>query len=686
MPPSSGPEASSKSTHVVALGRVDALYSVVLFVFACAAAAWFVSSNLIKRPYFYQETFAPAVMVACGHGFVQPKPEPVEMAEFLELIRPNFRCEDLPPGTDTVAPNMFQSVHRYLMTVVGVAWRALGISWTSLQPLYALIYGVTTVLAYLLFRSVMSRPLAFLCAGLMLTAPVQLFNLPHLRDYAKAPFMLALVAMLAWGLRTGRFGWSGWLGISAATGLFLGIGIGFRIDVITFAPLFLMNLFLFTPGALSANIGKKIQCSAMLLLAFLPFGLPILHGMSSGSNLPHVILLGMMGEFDGKLGLKPAFYEIGYHYLDMYVNTLVTTYAQSLGYEGGGISYPSQIYDRFSGLLIIDLVRHFPADIAVRFLGAAWQTLHLPFRAYVTFEDVYFFYDHLLTPESLGFAYHRVWDYVLAGALGVSLLALARHSIKLTLATFVVVAYLIGYPFLQFGVRHYFYLQIIGLWFCGLACQVLITLCRSVAQRNGFAGSSLPQAATCLDYFQRIAIVLVGCVVLPIVVLQCLRIYQSKRELSFFERHYNAPSVALNTKLSETAAGVLIAPASLFPNLTASPESGDVRMAFLVADFDRRACGHDTISVKYSYEFLAGPYDFNRRTSIPIDDDTRLVFPVFYRNGEVRFNGLEIARDERSCLLNLKQLGDTAGLTFPMTIRFSKQWRADPLFRELAGR
>ena len=66
-------------------------------------------------------------------------------------------------------------------------------AWSALTPLYALLYGITVVLAFAIFRQGMGPIAAGLCALAIAVSTLHLNNLPHLRDYGKAPFVLALV-------------------------------------------------------------------------------------------------------------------------------------------------------------------------------------------------------------------------------------------------------------------------------------------------------------------------------------------------------------------------------------------------------------------------------------------------------------------------------------------------------------
>jgi hypothetical protein len=93
---------------------------------------------------------------------------------------------------------------------------------------------------------------------------LQLANLPNLRDYGKAPFTLALVLILiALVVRPWRR--RDVLLLSLGYGLLMGIGYGFRTDLLVDIPPFFITVALFLPDGVVRNVGVKV--SAVLLFA-----------------------------------------------------------------------------------------------------------------------------------------------------------------------------------------------------------------------------------------------------------------------------------------------------------------------------------------------------------------------------------------------------------------------------------
>src|SRR5262249_40374360 len=129
----------------------------------------------------------------------------------------------------------------YLMLSVGWTWRDVGMSFRRLGPLAGLLFGVAIAASYGIFRLGMGRLLAVLCACGFGVSALQLLNLPALRDYATAPFLLLLFLLLGL-LVTRRPSWRSVLTVSVAFGVVLGIGYGFRYDLLIAIPAFLLAM------------------------------------------------------------------------------------------------------------------------------------------------------------------------------------------------------------------------------------------------------------------------------------------------------------------------------------------------------------------------------------------------------------------------------------------------------------
>ena len=661
--------------------RVDALLFLVIVISAAFVGTWFVTSNTVKKFNFYQETFSPAVMAACGKGFVLPHPAPEEMIAFLELRTQSFSCDSISPNQKSVPPELFQAVHRNLMLTVATWWRVLGISWANLATLYGLVYGFTAGFAYLLLRTASRPVLALALTCIFILSPPQLFNLPHLRDYIKAPFMLAAIVMIAWLLKGSMHrGVAVWA--LATTGLLLGVGLGFRMDLFILVPLILIAILFMQPGSLTADLKPRLTSAVIFCACFAIAASSTLVSMK-GSNA-HVIILGLMEEFDPRIGLNPIFYGLGYHYLDLYAHTIVNSFAYAGGYAGQTIMYPSIQYEISGFAYLVEVYRNFPADVVARFFGAVWRILHLPIEAPVIFEDLYFFYDELRPQWLMNLTHHRAWEVVLFAVVSISAALIACRSFKLLISVFLVVLYLCGYPFLQFGVRHYFFLQVIGLWLFGLSFQyIFLDPIRNWYQQKRFGVDSKPKQVDKQLWMSRglrslAAVVLVFG--LPLALLGLLRVYQSNHLGTVFAAYAASPTVNIATTRADRDGGwkVLQVSDAAGDNASSTPS---IKTIPLVATFDAGQCKRDAVHVRFKYQSADPTYDFSHTRSLGIDGHTRIFFPAFFQADLSSFSGIEMPAEEIGCLVSLERLAVAPPLPIPLTVTMPQNWMDLPRYR-----
>src|SRR6059036_3838233 len=94
------------------VGRTDALIAAALFllsaIFGSAHYARAIRSG--PHPSFYQSYFEPAVMTACGKGFLiaQPQPAPPALRAFLDEQTDRFSCDELPPNLRVGPTGLYQ--------------------------------------------------------------------------------------------------------------------------------------------------------------------------------------------------------------------------------------------------------------------------------------------------------------------------------------------------------------------------------------------------------------------------------------------------------------------------------------------------------------------------------------------------------------------------------------------------
>ena len=114
---------------------VDVVIALVLFVAATIGSTlyWRHIITFGPQPYYYQPYFEPAVMVACGKGFVVARPQVAEMVPFLLRQTNRFDCNTIRPDAPLGTEDLFQREVGVISSqssaipggLFGVAWTAL---------------------------------------------------------------------------------------------------------------------------------------------------------------------------------------------------------------------------------------------------------------------------------------------------------------------------------------------------------------------------------------------------------------------------------------------------------------------------------------------------------------------------------------------------------------------------------
>ncbi len=606
------------------------------------------------QPAFYQIYFEPAVMIACGKGFVIAQHQPKVLEDFLWQRRDRLACEELPADMALGDQGLYQEAWTYLQYTVGWAWRLLGISWSGMGPLFGLLFGGVTALAYGIFRLGMGRAVAIACSVGVATSSMHLLNLPHLRDYSKAPFTLGLVLILGL-LVTRPVRRQTVLMLAAAYGGVLGLGYGFRTDLLINLPLMVVVLFGFLNGGVAKNLALKGMALALFLATFTVISWPITSAVyQKGGCQWHVALLGLQSPFESSLRLTPAPYDFGYAYADGYVIRGVQGFARRTNPGGPVPGYCSHEYDVQSGRLLAAIVTSFPGDFVTRAYASVIQVVELPFvrlappaREWAT--AVFSTRELLLSPR-------HSWGALLAL---IALLFATAHSFRLGLFFLFFLAYFGGYPAVQFQERHYFHLEFIGWWTLGfVAHRSAGGLRRILTRREPLARPSPPLIA-------RVAIVTAIAVVGLGGLLGATRWYQARQARQLFAAYLAAPTAPLADPFGPLPA---VAP-------------GDWPQ-FLAVELNEAACGPRP-AVTFRYDRSNPDSDFTRTVTIEQPaagaGPTRIMLPVYER-----YAGLELSDARPGCFVGASRVVDLAAFPLLLGVTLAPDWQSRPLYQRLS--
>lgn len=633
----------------------ETLIVLALFAGSGAWATWFWSEWTARgwQGAFYQTYFEPAVMVACGKGFVISSPQPKPLEDFLFQRRDSLRCDEIPADTVLGTRYLYQGAWRYLLVAVGIGWRLLGISWTAIGPIAGFAFGTVIAFAYGIFRLGMGRILASAVAVCLAVSSMHLLNMPHLRDYAKAPFTLALVFLLGLIVTLPVRRWRV-VGLAIGCGVVLGVGYGFRTDFLINVPVVVLALFAFLGGGLWRNLGLKVASAALFVATFMVVSWPITSTVyTAGGCQWHVTLLGLQSPFDDYLRVAPAPYDFGYAYSDSYIDRTVNGYRWRAEPSAPPLVFCSHEYDVQSGRYLQALATTFPADLIARSYASVLQIVELPFQRFTPpiegwLSPFYAARAWLLQPG------HR-WGFWFTA---VAVLLTGAVSVRLSLFLLFFLAYFGGYPAIQFQERHYFHLEFIGWWMIGFVGQRALTAVRSRGQQWPDRATVIRRARQSLACAAAAGIVLGG-------VLFSARWYQSRQVRTLLAAYIAAPK----TLVEAPGAALAGLGPSDYPKL-------------LEVNLDGTACGQQAV-LTFRYDKAEVGVDFTRTITVPLrgpgPGTTRVFLPVFEK-----YIGIELAGVPAGCLTGVYRVDDLRPFPILLGATLPPHWESLPLYQRLA--
>ena len=662
----------------------DLRIAAVLFCCAACVGMLYVSNWAGVVP-VYTELFPPSAMLAYGKGYINPDLRQLpKLREFAET-NPEWAADKLPridtfskaDLPDTIPQIPFTAVHDrelYRTYTVAFFWWLFGVAWSSLTPLYGILFGTSIAAAYGLFRLGMNRPLSILCAVMFMTSPIHLEYLPGLRDYAKAPFILGALFFTGYVARHVLERGPLW-GYAAACGAIIGFGTGFRTDVLICIVPFLLVLLFSLPKSSPVSKLTRLGAIVCFLFVFVMTAWPILSKLGSGGNKSHPALMGFMLPFSERLGVGGTPYELGHRYRDDEVFGLINTFARRTTPQLDKVLLCEMpAYEKASDQYMSEFVKTFPADIMTRSCAAVVRILdelragsaqmtprNLANQFLIAFYKIRFQVEYYL------FSHMR---YI---ALAVSCV-IAWRNLYLAYTIFGLLLYYAGYSAVQFGSRHYFHLEVLPLWFGGVFWGGLVSL---ACTQNRYAVWEQLRLMVMRDRvyrsrsIQRLAIFIITCALLISIPQGILRHYQDRQVHALFQNYLNAEREPVALKvISQTDTAVLVqgmdgAGKDVLP--WALGQDG-FEMEWLMAEFT--AFDHD-IGVNVRYTANGQETDLSWETTLPLSqqqpwrdgDVLRMFFPAYYGSWTllydpqwVMYRGLEILKADLPALKGLYRI------------------------------
>jgi len=619
---------------------------------------------------FYQSEFGPAVLLACGRGFHNPDTRSAPaLAAFLSQASDAFDCRALPEPVAMLPWTPFQAASSYLELAVALMWKATGVSWSGLALLNGGLFGLVAALTFCVFRLALSRVLALLAMLPALMWAPNIMLAPQLRDYAKGPFLLAIILIV--GALADRetdrrraFIWS------SLAGVVVGVGVGFRTDLlIALVPPLVTIGFLLPMGV---SIRSRTIAAAIFLGSFLIVASPALRGYARGGNTGHVVLLGLATDFDRTLRIRPSLYEFG-QYNDTLAFSIINGFAIRVGGQRAGVDLSTAEYDRASMAYLCHLAGTFPADVVTRTLSAIRvvpryfldSSLEVPAWSHSSLLRTMYWLRGGVSARLALFAVPAV----IAAILGVALV-----NPRAALAGMVVIVVFAGGAAIQFHERHFYYLQFVPWLAFGVIAQAGLQNRFHVSRLSGL---QVKRSAA-------VGAAIVGAAAVAILLSRGIQ-QQTARRL--FEEYASAPRTPLSIEPKGAGSNVirLAAPEWAQPM---PPDASRVTTRFLAVEFRDRQCRRTDVDLTVRYEAVYPDADLTETINVPLHpaeaEPTVAFLAVFDRADEsVRFRGIETAADRADCVGAVSRVDGLGRTPLLLNTVLSAGWRTLALYQRL---
>lgn len=394
----------------------------------------------------FSPNLVTAVMIATGRGFVEPfdgdgaqalYPDAPVLSQFLRREIQHIAPEDIPSTLQTCAPRVnWEYRHRYLLYTVGMLWRIFGISWHIVTVFRIFLYCLTMVLIFFLLRLGMGPFISAFCVVLLILHQDILMYIYNVRDFSKGPFillaMLIIGRLVKYPVKRVTLG-----GTALLLGIIIGIGIGFRADVLV--CLFPASLAVLFCRTTTERMSIRTRLAALCLLAA-SFIIPaswIMGVYGGGSLFAHDILMGFATKCDDLLGINRASYEKLYVNNDFFIASTAEEYNERVYTMSMDSSF---IIDERP--FLFNIIRTFPGDVITKgYASVLWI--------------------------ARGDSSSPVFGIFMTGCLLTMLLIIARHDLRLAWLLLILFFYFGGYLSLQPERRHAFHLLFVPYWILG---------------------------------------------------------------------------------------------------------------------------------------------------------------------------------------------------------------------------
>ena len=600
--------------------------------------------------------------------------------EFLALERDHLEPGDVPCDIQATELTQFQRIHRYAMCTMGWCWRIGGLSWVAVDPLHAMLFAAACVCAYGLFRLCAGRVIAGALSLCIVFSPLMLYVLPQFRDFSKAPFLLGTLLLLGVAIRSASSP-KRLYALAAALGVILGIGLGFRQDVLVYVPASLLVLVCFVPGSIRKTLPRRAIAATIFTAVFVVAGSPILRATRDGTNGAHNIALGLTENYNTLLGVGDAPYKVGHLYRDAYMHTRISSHAMHRHERETMARYWSGEYEAVGRAFLLDVYTMFPADFMTRWYAAVFRILNGgPFTLFGEYGSLY------PTPDRVSHLLDLRWQWLgwLAGTGAactvLALLAIAAINLRWALAATFLILYFAGYSCLQFHPRHYFPLEVVFFWTLAFWINALL---RGIMRLGTWRDMTAQwrTAARRVAAFATIATVLLGA---P---YAAAHVWQHVRIGKLYETYAKAPRTRLNVK-ARSGERLALMPEGFLAEADATERhrQHQVHDGMLVVETDPAPF---PLLLEFRYTADSPTNDFSDWVAVPASSDTSqgpttVYFPAFnttgdyFDSGQRRFEAVVTYPECLKYIRGLYAIDDLDAIPMALTLQLPYDYGSAP--------
>ena len=278
------------------------------------------------------------------------------------------------------------------------------------------------------------------------------------------------------------------------------------------------------------------------------------------------------------------------------------------------------------------------------------------------------------------------WGVVLFAAVT---LATFRASPKRGILLLFVVAFLGGYPSIQFQQRHFFHLELLSLCIFGIALSHVWSVV--VRRVSGDAATPVTAAVSGGNALGRPAAILLVVAGTLAGIAVGLRGYQQRRVSGLFDRYLAAPLTKTEGR-SETVDGRVVRVRG--DRLLPEPGARTVASHMLVVALAAEPCGFRRVALTFQYASKAVAGEFSRTLDVDLPtgtQPTRVFFPVFETGSVVpddarlAFAGLDVPASEAGCVLSVARFERPDAFPLLITAVVRPAFRRETLYQRLRG-